>query len=157
TGRPPELDALKTELEKLGKEKRLLVQNQNYEQAAKTRDRIFVLQNKFDMLRRKWSTNETFDEKRKSVTMRDICKVVEAITGVPASQIESSESKQLLNMEREIRRTFIGQVVAVSTIVASIRRARTGISSAKRPSGSFVFLVPTGVGKTQLAKTLANF
>ncbi|WP_228378563.1 ATP-dependent Clp protease ATP-binding subunit [Treponema endosymbiont of Eucomonympha sp.] len=157
TSRPPELDALKIELEKLDKEKQLFVQNQNYEQAANMRSRIFVLQEKFEMLRKKWSINKTFDEKRKSVTMRDICRVVEAITGIPASQIESSESKQLLNMEREIHRTFIGQVAAVSTIVASIRRARTGISSAKRPFGSFVFLGPTGVGKTQLAKTLANF
>jgi ATP-dependent Clp protease ATP-binding subunit ClpC len=153
--RPPEIEELEAAIERLSEEKKILVQNQDYERAAEVRDKTHILRQKLDSLRSGWE--RSVSASRKTVCVRDVCAVVETMTGIPASDITASESRRLLDMEKVIHKELVGQDEAVSSIAASIRRSRAGVSSDKRPSGSFVFLGPTGVGKTQAAKTLARF
>jgi ATP-dependent Clp protease ATP-binding subunit ClpC len=152
--RPAELDELEENIERLTKEKQLLVQSQNYERAAEVRDKVLLLRQKFDMFKDSWEKNTA--SARKPVGVNDICRVVETMTGIPAAELDTAESKRLLTMEKELHKEVVGQDEAVKAISASIRRTRAGVSSDKRPSGSFIFLGPTGVGKTQLAKTLTR-
>ena len=153
--RPVELDNLEHSINLLVTEKQLLVQNQDYEQAANVRDKVNELKKQLDFFRQRWEKG--IDEKDKIVTTDDICSIISTMTGIPTEQMSNSEMSRLLHMEDEIHKTVIGQSEAVTAISSSIRRSRTGISSSKRPSGSFIFLGPTGVGKTLLAKSLAKF
>jgi ATP-dependent Clp protease ATP-binding subunit ClpC len=153
--RPAELAELEESIERLTKEKQLLAQNQNYESAAEARDKVRILRQQLDMFKDRWEKN--ISSARRPVGVNDICRVVETMTGIPASELDTAESKRLLTMERELHKEVVGQDEAVSAISASIRRTRAGVSSDRRPSGSFIFLGPTGVGKTQLAKTLSRF
>ena len=153
--RPAELEELEQSIERLTKEKQLLVQDQNFERAIEVRDKVHVLRQKLEMFKAHWEKNTA--SARKPVELNDVCRVVEIITGIPASELDSQESKRLLDMEKEIHQEVIGQDEAVAALASSIRRTRAGVSSDKRPTGSFIFLGPTGVGKTQLAKTLTRF
>ena len=152
---PIELTELEEKINRLTSEKQQLVINQDYEKAAKVRDEVRELRNQLDIVRNYWQEkDESFSNK---VTINDINSVLSSITGIPLDTIDSAETKKLLGMEAELHKTVIGQNEAVSTITSAIRRSRAGVSSGKRPLGSFIFLGPTGVGKTLLAKTLAKF
>lgn len=153
--KPLELEELEASISELTEEKRLLVQNQDYEAAAEIRDRVHLLRGQLEAMRERWEKGG--DGKYKVVTVDDVASVVASITGIPLEQLTGSELARLLNMEEELHRQVIGQEEAVASIVSAVRRSRTGVSSSRRPSGSFIFLGPTGVGKTLLAKTLAQF
>jgi ATP-dependent Clp protease ATP-binding subunit ClpC len=153
--RPPEIEELEKAIAALDEEKQVFVQTQNYEKAAEARDKMDILKQKLNSFRAYWQSTQ--GKQRKPVAAQDICAVIESMTGIPAENLSTTDTKRLLDMETEIHKSVIGQHDAVSTISSAIRRSRAGVSSVKRPSGSFIFLGPTGVGKTQLAKSLAKF
>ena len=153
--RPPELADIESNIEQLNKEKQQLVNSQNYERAAEVRDQVRELRQKLDIVRNYWQTADVNGSN--VVTVNDIKKVLAIMTGIPLENIDTSESAKLINMEAELHKTVVGQNEAVSLISSAIRRSRSCISSVRRPLGSFIFLGPTGVGKTLLAKTLAKF
>ena len=137
-------------LEELIKKKEEAISNQNFEQAARIR------QQEIDQAERIKDLIKKGDVKRPSVTPDDIAEVVAQWTGIPVSDLQETESKRLMNMEETLHERVIGQNDAVSAISRAVRRARSGIKDPNRPIGSFMFLGPTGVGKTELAKTLAE-
>ncbi len=153
--RPSELQDLEMRINALIDEKQNLVSSQNYERAAEVRDEVRLLRQKFEMISSAWQSASL--NERKLVTARDVSRVVSIMTGIPVEQLDNSESDRLLHMEKELHKTVIGQNSAISVIASSVRRAKAGVSSRKRPLGSFIFLGPTGVGKTLLAKSLAQF
>ncbi len=153
--RPTELAELEREIEKLNSEKLSLVNSQNYERAAAVRDQVRQLKAKVEEMKNQWKV--TLKTEQNVVDSEDIQYVLSDITGIPLSRIAQSESEKLLQIEDELHRTVVGQDDAIRGISSAIRRSRTGLSSPKRPMGSFIFLGPTGVGKTLLAKTLAEF
>jgi ATP-dependent Clp protease ATP-binding subunit ClpC len=153
--RPTELAELEREIEQLNAEKLSLVNGQNYERAAAVRDQVRQLKAKVEEMKNQWKV--TLKTEQNVVDSEDIQYVLSDITGIPLSRIAQSESEKLLRIEDELHNTVIGQDDAIKAISSSIRRSRTGLSSPKRPMGSFIFLGPTGVGKTLLAKTLAEF
>lgn len=153
--RPPELTELETRIAQLNDEKQQLVQNQNYERAAEVRDEVRELRHELDSIRKYWQTTEA--AQAQIVTVSDVREVLSVMTGIPQDQIDTSETSKLVHMEEELHRYVIGQNEAVSLVTSAVRRSRAGVSSYKRPLGSFIFLGPTGVGKTLLAKTLARF
>ncbi|HPX27249.1 MAG TPA: ATP-dependent Clp protease ATP-binding subunit, partial [Treponemataceae bacterium] len=153
--RPSELQELEDRINELISDKQDFVQNQDYERAAEVRDEVRLLRQKFEMISSAWQSASL--NQRKLVTIEDVCRVVSTMTGIPVEQLDTSEIDRLLMMEKELHKTVIGQHSAISIISSSVRRAKAGVSSLKRPLGSFIFLGPTGVGKTLLAKTLARF
>lgn len=153
--RPPELDSLQKTIDEMSEEKRRLVQNQEYERAAMVRDKVVELRRKLDEFNLAWKNKQV--SSRRHVTLEDICKIISTMTGIPLEQLDTEESRKLLEMESILHKDVIGQDEAIKLISGAVRRSRAGVSSLKRPLGSFVFLGPTGVGKTQLAKTLAKF
>lgn len=148
-----ELVAIENELEELIEEKKSLVKNQSYEQAALVRDYVLDVRSKLEDYEKK--RKETHGEKM--VTAEDICAVVSSMTGIPIKHLSDNEAMRLVHMEDELHKDVIGQKDAVHLIASAVRRNRAGVSSTKRPVGSFIFLGPTGVGKTQLAKSVAKF
>jgi ATP-dependent Clp protease ATP-binding subunit ClpC len=155
TVRPEELVKLEEEIERLTKEKIALVNNQDYERAAAVRDDVRRLKSKVEEMQIQWKDN--LRSERSEIKVEDIQSIISKITKIPLERIVQSESEKLLKIEEELHKTVIGQEEAITAIASSIRRSRTGLSSPRRPMGSFVFLGPTGVGKTLLAKTLAQF
>lgn len=153
--RPGELASLEARISFLGEEKKELILTQNYEKAALVRDEVRQLKQQVEDIKKKWQNPDSLEVN--TVTPEDICRVISIITGIPASSLNESESVRLINLEAELHKSVIGQHDAISVIASAIRRSRAGISSTKRPLGSFIFLGPTGVGKTLLAKTLAKF
>lgn len=152
--RPAELMELEACIDQLGKEKTQLVQEQDYERAAVVRDKVKDLKKKLELYTELWKRSSV---ELKHVTEQDICRIISRMTGIPVSQLDQAETARILNMEKELHKEVIGQENAIKVISSAIRRSMAGVSSAKRPIGSFVFLGPTGVGKTQLAKTLSKF
>ncbi|HDQ14617.1 MAG TPA: ATP-dependent Clp protease ATP-binding subunit [Sediminispirochaeta sp.] len=155
TIRPKELTELELEIERLTEEKINLVNNQDYEKAAAVRDSVRQLKNRVEEIKKSWS--QTLQNERNPVNENDIQNIISHITGIPLSRLVQSESEKLLRIEEELHKTVIGQDEAIKAVSSSIRRSRTGMSSPKRPLGSFIFLGPTGVGKTLLAKTLTQY
>ncbi|MCQ2586639.1 MAG: ATP-dependent Clp protease ATP-binding subunit [Treponema sp.] len=153
--RPSELAELEKQKKELEEEKKNLVQNQNYETAALIRDRVIELKKRLALYTDLWEKNGGASSR--VVTRSDIEHILSEMTGIPIEQMTSSENERIINMEKELHNTVIGQNDAVSVISGAIRRSRAGISSPKHPVGSFIFLGPTGVGKTQLAKALAKY
>lgn len=153
--RPAELAELEKSIEELNREKDKLVSSQDYESAAMVRDKVRDLKQKLDDFNEYWKNNAV--SSKKHVTVKDIAKIISDMTGIPSDQLDSNESARLLDMEKEIHKDVIGQDEAVKYLSSAIRRSRAGVSSPDRPLGSFIFLGPTGVGKTQLAKTMAKF
>lgn len=153
--RPSQLAELEKSIEDLNREKDNLVSNQDYENAAMVRDKVRDLKQKLDDFNEFWKNNAV--SARKHVTVSDISKIISSMTGIPSEQLDSNETARLLDMEKEIHKDVIGQEKAVKSLCSAIRRSRAGVSSSNRPMGSFIFLGPTGVGKTQLAKTMAKF
>ncbi len=153
--RPKEIQELEREIERLNIEKANLVSTQNYEKAAAVRDTVRQLKQKVEEIKQNWVKNINTEEN--VVDANEIQLVISDITGIPVSRIAQNESEKLLHIEEELHKKVIGQDEAINVIASAIRRSRTGLSSPKRPLGSFVFLGPTGVGKTLVAKTLAEF
>lgn len=153
--RPDEFAEIEKEIQKMNHKKDEYVRKQDYEKAAEMRDKVNEkkreIKEKTEIWRRE--TNQKIPE----ISSEDIAKIVSLSTGIPVSRLNENEQKRLLRMEDELHKKVVGQDEAINAISRAIRRSRTGLKSPKRPTGSFVFLGPTGVGKTYLAKTLAEF
>ncbi|MDR1058345.1 MAG: ATP-dependent Clp protease ATP-binding subunit, partial [Treponema sp.] len=152
---PPEISGMEKEIELLTEEKGAMVSAQNYEQAAEVRDKVRNLRSRLEAMRIAWERSSRTERIR--VDEEDIRQVTAEITGIPLHHMEEQESKRLSRMEEELHRGVVGQDHAVARIASAIRRSRLGISSPRRPMGSFIFLGPTGVGKTLLAKRLSEY
>ena len=151
---PPEnIKELEEKIKSVCDEKSAAVNSQNYELAAKLRDEEKELQQKLDETKESWNRKNC--EMKGEVTPEDIAAVVSEWTHIPVVQLTEEESQRLLNLEEEMHRRLVGQNKAVSAIAKAIRRGRVGLKDPNRPTGSFIFLGPTGVGKTELCKTLA--
>ncbi|WP_068677210.1 ATP-dependent protease ATP-binding subunit ClpC [Oceanobacillus sp. Castelsardo] len=151
---PPNLKELEHKLEEVRKEKDAAVQSQEFEKAASLRDSEQRYREELEQTKKEWKEKQgQMDSK---VTVDDIASVVSSWTGVPVSKLTKDESDRLLNMEGTLHKRVIGQEEAVVAISKAIRRARAGLKDPKRPIGSFIFLGPTGVGKTELARALAE-
>ncbi|WP_216667816.1 ATP-dependent Clp protease ATP-binding subunit [Sporosarcina jiandibaonis] len=151
---PPNLKELETKLEAIRSEKNAAVQSQEFEKAASFRDKEQKMKEELDTTKKAWKEEQGKTESK--VTVNDIAQVVAMWTGIPVSKIAETESLKLLNMEETLHGRVIGQAEAVTAISKAIRRARAGLKDPKRPIGSFIFLGPTGVGKTELARALAE-
>lgn len=151
---PDNLKEMEKELVSLEEEKASAVRAQNYEQAAEIRDKEKSLKALLDDEKEKWKNLSSHQVKE--ITTEDIAKVVSLWTGIPATQITKEESERLLNLEKILHERIVGQDKAVSGVARAIRRGRAGLKNLKRPIGSFIFLGPTGVGKTELCKALAE-
>lgn len=151
---PQNLKDMEEEIKRLNAEKQDAVNNQKFEEAAKIRDKANELKKLLDDERSKWRNSSNHDVK--AVSSEEIAQVVSQWTGVPVNQLTKEESERLLNMEKILHERIVGQDKAVSTISKAIRRGRVGLKNPNRPIGSFIFLGPTGVGKTELCKSLAE-
>ena len=151
---PPEIKDMELELQKMAQEGMAAVQAQEYEKAAALRDQAEALRLRYQETRDKWLQEKQMSE---VVSASDIAEVVSSWTGIPTTQLMEKERERLLRMEEELHRRVIGQDEALHAVAEAIRRSRAGITGVKRPIGSFLFLGPTGVGKTELAKALAEF
>lgn len=149
---PPDLKDLEEKLEQLSKEKEEAISIQNFERAAEIRNEEKETQQQLEERRNSWKDKDT----EAIVTDEEIANVVSDWTGVPVTKLREEESERLLNMEKILHERVIGQQEAVKSISRAIRRARVGLKDPKRPIGSFIFLGPTGVGKTELSKALAE-
>jgi len=152
---PGNLKESEKEIDTVTHEKEQAIRMQEFEKAARLRDVIRELREKHDLERKDW------DESRRKlevqVTEEDIAYIISKSTGIPVFKLEEKESVKLLRMEENLHKRVIGQDEAISAISRAIRRSRAGVSNAKKPIGSFIFLGPTGVGKTELARALAEF
>ncbi len=152
---PSEIRDLEKELEQITKEKESAIQSQEFEKAAQFRDKEKNLRRRLREIHKSW--RESKEEVKAVVDGESVAQVISMMVGIPVVRIEEEESKKLLRMEDELRRRVIGQEKALNAISKAIRRSRAGLKDPKRPIGSFIFLGPTGVGKTELARTLAEF
>jgi ATP-dependent Clp protease ATP-binding subunit ClpC len=152
---PQELREMETQIGELSKEKEAAIQNQEFEKAAGFRDKEKDLRKQLANLKREW--NETRSMRTTQVDAEAIAYVISKMTGIPVSNLEESESEKLLRMEEHLREKVVGQDEAVRAVSRAVRRNRAGLRDPRRPIGSFIFLGPTGVGKTELARVLAQF
>jgi len=150
---PSELTDLEREIEDVSREKESAIQAQEFEKAARHRDKEKELRKTLDDIRKNWA--ETKQQTETVVTSRDIARVVSAMTGIPVTDVEKEETAKLMHLEDQLRTRVIGQEEAVKAVARAVRRNRAGLRDPRRPIGSFIFLGPTGVGKTELAKALA--
>ena len=146
---------IENKIEEIKSQKNQVVQNQKYEEAAQLRDTEKKLLAELDIQKKKWI--EESKKKRHKVNEKNISEVVAMITGIPVERIEENESSRLLGMTDTLSKKVIGQDNAIDKLVRAIKRTRVGLKDPKKPIGSFIFLGPTGVGKTELAKVLANY
>jgi ATP-dependent Clp protease ATP-binding subunit ClpC len=151
---PDDLKEMKSELDLLVAEEEQAGLERDYERAARKKAERLRIEGEFKQLRDKWEEEHKLDE---VVDVDDIAQVVAQWTGIPVSQMMESESERLLQMEERLHERIIGQEEAISAIADAIRRARSGLKDPRRPIGSFIFIGPSGVGKTELAKALAEF
>jgi ATP-dependent Clp protease ATP-binding subunit ClpC len=152
---PSEIKEVEEKLNEITKEKEALIKQQDFEAAARLRDEEKDLRQRMDNLRRDW--NKKRDQIIPTVIEEDIAKLVSQVTGIPIFRLEEKEQAKLLKIEEDITGKVIGQPDAIASIARAIRRARAGVKEPRRPIGSFIFLGPTGVGKTLLARALAEF
>ena len=151
---PPEVKSLEQRLKQLTNEEEAASQRQDYEQAAKLKSERLRLENEYNRAKSNWLGQEKIDS---AVDEEDIAQLISNWTGIPVSQMLEGEAEKLLHMEERIHERLVNQEEAVTAICEAIRRSRAGLKDPKRPIGSFMFLGPTGVGKTELARTLAQF
>ncbi len=151
---PDDLKQTKNMIDKLAGEEEEAGVERNYEQAAKIKAERLRIEEEFNQKRDAWEAEHKLDE---IVDVDDIAQVVAQWTGIPVNQMLENETERLLNMEERLSRRIIGQKEAIHAIADAIRRARSGLKDPKRPIGSFIFIGPSGVGKTELAKALAEF
>lgn len=152
--RPPEIEDLSDEIKEICAAKESAISDQNFEEAAEARDKEKKLRAKRERVLESWKKSR--DEKRASVDEDDMLQVIADWTGIPLNRMEAKESKKLLKLESELRKLIIGQDFATEVVSKALRRSRADLKDPKRPIGSFMFLGPTGVGKTHLAKVLAE-
>ncbi len=152
---PKEIIELEADIEKIREEKKEVVKRQDFEEAARLRDSERELLNQLEKARADWEIEA--DKLEFDVTEEDIGEVVAMMTGIPVTRVVQAESEKLLQMEEELKKYIIGQDKAVVSLTKAIRRARAGLKNPKKPIGSFIFLGPTGVGKTEMAKVLARY
>ncbi len=152
---PQDILDLEAEIEKVRLEKASVVKKQDYEEAARLRDKERNLQSDLEIAKREWEarTKDIVHD----VNEEDIATVVAMMTGIPVNRVAQTESEKLLNMEDALKQHIVGQDEAVSKLTKAIRRTRAGLKNPNRPIGSFIFLGPTGVGKTELCKVLAKY
>lgn len=153
--RPAEFSEIENEITELQEKKEKAVKNQAFETAAQLRDEIKIKKEKLAELQKQWE--EAREQEKVVLSSDDVAMVLSKMTGVPVFRMEEKESKRLLRMEEELSKAIVGQEEAIKVLARSIRRARAGLGDPERPIGTFVFLGPTGVGKTELARQLANF
>jgi ATP-dependent Clp protease ATP-binding subunit ClpC len=153
--RPPDVKEIEKEIEEIRVEKEAAIKAQDFEKAAALRDKEKQTKEKLDGILARW--REEREEKEVLVTADDMMHIISKVTGVPLQRMEQKETQKLLAMEAELKQRVIGQDEAVTAISKALRRSRADLKDPKRPIGSFVFLGPTGVGKTFLARTLAEF
>lgn len=153
--KPPEFDQLEEEISSIQKAKEQAVKDQEFEKAAQLRDELKFKKEEMERLKKKWE--EERDKITVELSAEDIAQVVSKMTGIPLFRLEEKESKKLLRMEEELKKRVVGQKEAISAITRAIHRSRAGLGDPRRPIGSFIFLGPTGVGKTELARALAIF
>ncbi|MFC2021248.1 ATP-dependent Clp protease ATP-binding subunit [Chloroflexota bacterium] len=151
---PPEVKSLEKQLEQLTNEEEAASQRQDFKQTAKFKAERLGLEEEYNQAKNNWLEQEKIDE---TVDEEDITKLISNWTGIPVSQMLEGEAEKLLQMEDRIHERLINQEEAVTAIAEAIRRSRAGLKDPKRPIGSFMFLGPTGVGKTELVRTLAQF
>ncbi|KXS40447.1 MAG: ATP-dependent Clp protease ATP-binding subunit ClpC [Candidatus Frackibacter sp. T328-2] len=151
---PPEIKNLNKELERVEQEKEAAVKAQEFEKAAQLRDKERQLEDKLEAVKQEWKDNKGRDEA--VITKEDIAAIVSNWTGVPVTKLTEDETEKLLRLEEELHERIVGQNEAIDAVAQAVRRARAGLKDPKRPIGSFIFLGPTGVGKTELARTLAE-
>ena len=151
---PEGLKKLQEQIEEKQKDKEEAVRNQKFEKAAKLRDEEKALKEKFEKEENKWKNKNT--KSVVNITEENIAEVISNWTGIPAKKITEDENKKLKNLEKELHKRVVGQDEAVEAVAKAIRRGRVGLKDPKRPIGSFLFLGPTGVGKTELSKALAE-
>ncbi|MBA4536987.1 ATP-dependent Clp protease ATP-binding subunit [Bacillus aquiflavi] len=151
---PPKLKELELQLEEVRKEKDAAVQSQEFEKAASLRDSEQRLREKLEKTQKSWKEKQ--GKENSEVTVEDIAHVVSSWTGIPVSKLAQTETQKLLKLEEILHSRVIGQEEAVIAVSKAVRRARAGLKDPKRPIGSFIFLGPTGVGKTELARALAE-
>ena len=152
---PDEIVELEKKIEEIKIEKNQVVKNQKYEEAAKLRDKEKNLLDQLDIEKKRWE--EETKNQRFVVTEDHVAEVIAMITGVPSKRIAQGEGQRLLNMSEELQGRVIGQEKAISKLAKAIQRTRAGLKDPNRPIGSFIFLGPTGVGKTELAKALSRY
>ena len=152
--KPDSIKNLEEEIEKVDKEKEEAIATQNFEKAAKLRDNEKESKQKLEEAQKKWKDNNT----KKVMTLKEenIAQVIASWTGIPVAEITETENEKLRHLEENLHKRVIGQDEAVSSVSKAIRRGRVGLTDPNRPTGSFLFLGPTGVGKTELAKALAE-
>ncbi len=153
--KPPDLKELDEDIEKLNKDKEDAVANQDFEKAASLRDKADKLRKKKEEITRDWR-----DKSRETDGIVDedvICEVVSKMTGIPLTRLSTEDSARLMQMEGELHKRVVSQEQAVSAVAKAVRRSRSGLKDPRRPTGCFVFAGPTGVGKTLLAKALAEY
>ena len=155
TTHPPDLRHIEDEIEKLEKEKDESVAVQDFERAAKLRDKADKLKKKKNDIEKEWQ--ESYTEIEGVVDEDIITEVVSTMTGIPLKRMEAEEAKKLLNLEKVLRETVIGQDEAIKVVAKAVRRARAGMKDPNRPIASFIFIGASGVGKTHLSKALAKF
>ncbi|BDG34173.1 ATP-dependent protease ATP-binding subunit ClpC [Saccharococcus caldoxylosilyticus] len=151
---PPKLKELEQKLEEIRKEKDAAVQSQEFEKAASLRDMEQRLREELEETKRAWKEKQ--GQENSEVTVEDIAMVVSSWTGIPVSKLAQTETERLLKLEEILHSRVVGQDEAVKAVAKAVRRARAGLKDPKRPIGSFIFLGPTGVGKTELARALAE-
>ena len=151
---PPEVKSLEKRLKQLTNEEEAASQRQDYEQAAQLKSERLRLEEEYNQAKSEWLQQEKIDE---VVDEENIARLISSWTGIPVSQMLEGEAEKLLHMEERIHERLVNQEEAVNAICEAIRRGRAGLKDPRRPIGSFIFLGPTGVGKTELARTLAQF
>ncbi len=152
---PSEFKEKESSIEEITKNKNNAIYNQEYEKAAKLRDKEKEIKKVYEDMKKKW--RDSCNKKVPQVTEEDIATITSKWTGIPVNRLTESETDKLMHMEKEIHKRLIGQEEAVKVIAQAIKRSRTGMKDPKRPIGNFIFLGPTGVGKTELARVLAEF
>ncbi|MFN6192381.1 MAG: ATP-dependent Clp protease ATP-binding subunit [Planctomycetota bacterium] len=154
---PPDLREMDVEIARLNKEKEEAVAGQDFERAADLRDQAFKLGKKKEEIQREWRDRENSRESGGVVDEEVIAETVSKMTGIPLNRLDQAEAQRLINMEKELGKDVINQERAITAIAKAVRRSRAGLKDPNRPMGSFVFLGPSGVGKTWLSKCLAKF
>ncbi len=154
---PRELRELQKQLDELNLEKEAAVNNDEYEKAAELRDRAQELEKKLENAQETWQSQRSETDEQPTVTEDDIAQIVSDWTGVPVRRLTEAETAKLLRMEDELHHRVIGQEEAIKIVSKAVRRGRAGLKDPKRPTGVFMFVGPTGVGKTELARALAEF
>src|SRR2546425_2833751 len=152
---PVELKAMEQELKKVSRDKELAISMQNFEEAVRHREEEERLRKLLDESKREWKKNQ--EKNKPTIGKEEVAYVVSKMTGIPLFKLEEEESNKLLRMEEFLHKRVVGQNEAISAVARAIRRSRAGLKEARKPIGSFIFLGPTGVGKTELARTLAEF